>query len=682
MPHRTAHKEFLPFRQIHLDFHTSEHIPGIAATFDADAFADTLAKAHVNSVTCFARCHHGWLYYDSQAFPERIHPHLQNKNLLKEQIEACHARGIRVPIYITVQWDYYTSERHPEWLQQEPDGCIAGTEPYEAGFYKRLMINSPYLDFLKAQTREVLETLPTDGIFFDIVKPLDDSSRWTKEAMLCAGLDPTDAAARAQYGVKVINDFKREMTGFVKALSPDTAVFYNGGHISPRDRAVKDFYDHFEVESLASTDYWGYLHFPLAVRYARTLGLDYLALTGKFHTGWGDFHSYKNRAALEYECYRMLAFGSKVMTGDQLHPSGTLDGPTYDLIGSVYAEVEKKEPWCGGVTALTDIAVLSPEAFEPALELAIPKSLEGASQMLDELGQQFDIVDPEQDLSAYKVVILPDEVPVDTDLARKLSNFVAGGGGLIASFASGMNAARDTFTLGSLGVSLTEDDAPEARGVVYNRNDYCEYLRPGTLLGDGLVDTDYVMYIKGMPVKVEDSAQVLAEGHASYFDRTYRHFCSHAQTPSSGDNSTPAVVQNGDVIYFAHPIFTQYRENAPHWCKALVKSALKRLLPEPVVEHHSFSTLRVTVNDQAKEGRYILHLLHYIPERRGVAFDTLEDVIPVYNVDLKLNVPKKVKSVTLVPEGNPLEFEQRERLSFKVPKLTGHQMVELQYELA
>ena len=35
----------LPYRQIHLDFHTSEQIEGIGADFDPQEFADTLAKA-------------------------------------------------------------------------------------------------------------------------------------------------------------------------------------------------------------------------------------------------------------------------------------------------------------------------------------------------------------------------------------------------------------------------------------------------------------------------------------------------------------------------------------------------------------------------------------------------------------------------------------------------------------
>lgn len=493
-----THKDFLPLRQIHLDFHTSEHIRGVAAKFDAEAFADTLVKAHVNSVTCFARCHHGWLYYDSKAFPERVHPHLENKNLLKEQIEACHVRGIRVPIYITVQWDYYTATRHPEWLHLEDDGRIAGTSPFEAGFYKNLLVNSPYLEFLKAQTKEVLEMFPVDGIFFDIVKPLNDCSRWSKEQMLGRGLDPSDPEARKAFGLDIINEFKTDMSAFVKALSPETANFYNGGHIGPRHRPVKDAFDHFELESLPS-GHWGYLHFPVTMRYARTLDVDCVAHTGKFHTAWGDFHSYKNQAALEFECFRMLALGSKCEIGDQMNPDGTLDGPAYDLIDKVYTEVEKKEPWCKGVKAVTDIGVFTPETLDPLERDAS----EGVTRMLEESANQFDVLDAQSDFSSYKVIVLPDDIWVAPSLAEKLEAFAAGGGALIASFASGMSEARDAFTLPLLGVRLSEGDASEMRGVIFPQADYCEYLKPTELLGNGIVDTEYVMYTKGVPVEAE-----------------------------------------------------------------------------------------------------------------------------------------------------------------------------------
>jgi hypothetical protein len=42
----------LRFRQIHLDFHTSEHIPGIGSDFDPEEFAATLERARVDSITC------------------------------------------------------------------------------------------------------------------------------------------------------------------------------------------------------------------------------------------------------------------------------------------------------------------------------------------------------------------------------------------------------------------------------------------------------------------------------------------------------------------------------------------------------------------------------------------------------------------------------------------------------
>ena len=56
-----------------LDFHTSEQIMGIGGTL-IQIFAKTLKEAGVNSITCFARCHHGMIYYDTK-FPAK-HPGL------------------------------------------------------------------------------------------------------------------------------------------------------------------------------------------------------------------------------------------------------------------------------------------------------------------------------------------------------------------------------------------------------------------------------------------------------------------------------------------------------------------------------------------------------------------------------------------------------------------------------
>jgi hypothetical protein len=286
----------LRFRQIHLDFHTSESIEFIGLDFDPDEFAQTLLKANVNSITLFARCHHGWRYFDSKAYPERRHPHLQ-KELLRQQIEACHRREIRAPIHLTVQWDHYTATHHPEWVARDAEDRVIGTPPFKAGFYQTLCVNTPYREFIKKHTAEILDTFPIDGLFFDIVQPIACACRFCREEMLATGLEPSNENARKRFGLQTINEFKREMTRFVRSHNLDCTIFYNAGHVGTRHRPVKEAYSHFELESLPSGE-WGYLHFPVTVRYARNLGLDCLGHTGKFHASWGDFHSFKNLPAL------------------------------------------------------------------------------------------------------------------------------------------------------------------------------------------------------------------------------------------------------------------------------------------------------------------------------------------------------------------------------------------------
>ena len=64
--------EKLAFRQIHLDFHTSPLIEGVGEDFDSEEFVKTLKEAYVNSITIFAKCHHGMSYYPTKV--GKVHP--------------------------------------------------------------------------------------------------------------------------------------------------------------------------------------------------------------------------------------------------------------------------------------------------------------------------------------------------------------------------------------------------------------------------------------------------------------------------------------------------------------------------------------------------------------------------------------------------------------------------------
>jgi hypothetical protein len=391
-----------------------------------------------------------------------------------------------------------------------------------------------------------------------------------------------------------------------------------------------------------------------------------MGMTGKFLTSWGDFHSFKNPEALQFECFQMLAHGAKCSVGDQLLPHGEICQTTYNLIGSVYSEVEKKEQWCVDAVPQVDIALMSTEEFTGE---RIPIPVAGAVRLLQEAGQQFDIVDTRSDLAPYKVVILPDEVPVSGEFAARLQAFSAAGGSVIASFKSGLNPAGDAFALNLWGVSL-KGDAP-----------FCpDFLLPGETLSRNLPQTEHVMYLKGMEVTAQPGAEVLAETIVPYFNRTWEHFCSHRHTPSAGSVGYPGIVKSGQNVYFMHPVFSQYAKNAPRWVKQLVVNALDAVLPEPILRVDAPSTMLATVTAQPAQNRCVVHLLHYIPERRGQDFDVIEDVIPIYEVGVSVRVAKPVTGVETAPGGQTIPFAQADgRVVFVLPKLDGHEMVVLTY---
>lgn len=662
----------LRYRQVHLDFHTSGQIPDIGIDFDPEEFASTLKKANVNSVTCFGRCHHGYIYHETDLFPERVHPLTKRPDLLKEQIEACHKQNIRVPIYVTVQWDEFTAREHPEWLMRDAEGRPFGNTTFQPGFYQRLCVYTPYRDFLKEYLSELFEKVPVDGLFLDIVGVVPNANEACLKGMRERGLDASNISVRRAFYEEVMNEFKEDLTSHIRRHDKDCTIFYNGGHIGPGIRGSASTYSHLELESLPSGG-WGYLHFPLTSRFARTLDMDILGMTGKFHTSWGDFHSLKNKAALEFECFSMLALNAKCSIGDQLHPRGKLDAATYDLIGDVFGEVARKEAWCADARAVTDIAVFSAEEYidpDSPDYSRIPQQMMGAIRMLQEGQHQFDVIDSKSNLNKYRLLILPDSIPVDKELNTKIEAYLRSGGALIASHRSGLSPEGDKFASSLFGIEF-KGEAPYSPDFL---------ALDGTGIGKGLPETELVMYMRGTEVAM-NGAEPLVYANIPYFNRTWEHFSSHRHTPSEGKSGYPAVTKSGKVIYFMHPLFSQYANSAPRWCREVLLNAVNLLLPDPLLRMENTPTsLITTVNEQPDQNRYIIHMMHYVPERRGSSFDVVEDVIPLFNLNASLKVPGRIRSVTAVPGGKNLAFQEIDgRVNFTLPELYGHQMIEVAF---
>ena len=85
------------------------------------------------------------------------------------------------------------------------------------------------------------------------------------------------------------------------------------------------------------------------------------------------------------------------------------------------------------------------------------------------------------------------------------------------------------------------------------------------------------MYGQGQQLAAGDG-QVLAWRQNSYFNRDWRHFCSHQHTPSALEDSSPGVVLGKDGAYIAWNIFEDYATKGSLICKEVVKAVLDTLL--------------------------------------------------------------------------------------------------------
>ncbi len=657
----------MAFRQVHLDFHTSEAIEGIGSKFSKEQFQEMLKVGHVNSITIFSKCHHGWAYHPSKA--NEMHPGLKF-DLLGEMIEATHEIGVKAPVYISAGLDEKMARRHPEWLVRAKNESTNWASDFMSPGYHMFCFNSPYLDYLLAQIEEVVEMYDADGIFLDIVGVRSCYCQNCIESIRREGKDPRDVDAMQKLWEDTYANYTRRVRESIDKHKPGLNVFHNGGHIKRGRRDLAYMNTHIELESLP-TGGWGYDHFPLSARYAQNLGLDFLGMTGKFHTTWGEFGGYKHPNALRYEAALSIANAARCSIGDQLHPAGLMDAATYSLIGEAYKEVEQKEAWCRNTTNVADIALLSLESVgivgAGEGHGNTGKTDAGAVRILLEGKYLFDVIDTEEDFNKYKVIILPDRVRISDELKLLLNSYVNNGGKILATGESGMNISGNAFAI-DLGVTWMSNNPYKP-----------DYFRPNFEL-KSLNNASYVFYSDGQKVELTGGTE-LGKRENPYFNRDIFTFCSHQHTPSSGEYGGPGMVQNENGIYIAWNVFEDYATKGSLILKETIIYALDKLLGENKTLITDLpSSGVVTLMEQKNEKRFVNHLLFASPVKRGESIEVIEDILPIYDVNVSVTLPCEAKNIYLAPQMEKIDFiKEGNAVKYKIPKLECHQMVVIEY---
>ena len=240
-----------PWRQVHLDFHTGEAVPGVGRDFDAERFADTLAGANVNAINLFAKCHHAWSYYPTEVgrrtrtwcrastcSASRSRPATSAASAARSTTPSA---GAATTCRTTPTGPSLNKDRQPHWNRPnaaEQLAKIGPDGPMPEGTWTFLCPSGDYRDLMLRQTKELLDRYPIDGLWYDIC---NIETCWCPRCvagMKQHGLDVDNDDHAADYCVDKWTSFMQACNDLLDEKNPQGTIFFNG--LGPRHHAAAD----------------------------------------------------------------------------------------------------------------------------------------------------------------------------------------------------------------------------------------------------------------------------------------------------------------------------------------------------------------------------------------------------------------------------------------------------------
>ncbi|MEC8248058.1 MAG: hypothetical protein VX070_01415 [Bacteroidota bacterium] len=656
-------------RQVHLDFHTSEHLKNIGEKFDKASWQKALVDAHVSSINIFAKGHHGYSYYPTKIGTQ--HPNL-DFDLLKSQLEASHEVGIKTPFYFAIGWSVLDAVTHPEWVIKNKNGkskkgdliqSLNNEDPYPNFTWELLMPEGGYLEMILKQTEELCKNYELDGFWYDIIpNNAINYNAYSRAGFKKAGIDVDNDLEVEMHHVEKLKFFMASCNAIIKKYHPDASIFYNWStHMNNSNTFKYKLYEYntsYDLEDLPTT--WeGYNEFPLRAKYFSNMGKPVTGMSGKFHTAWGEFGGFKYPNALKYEAASMIAFGANVNFGDQLHPSGIIDSETYKNIGSAFSYVKSIEAFGPG----------GKQVAKTGLWMTFDNHTEQAtSLLLLDTQTNYVVVNNLKDWSDLELIIIPSKPNLSAKNVETLNQFVADGGKLLVLGEGALKKDKSGFAL-------------DVGGTYLGKASYdVDYTVVSEALSKNVVRSPFLNYIPAIKIKPDSTVNLLASIREPYFSRTKAHYTSHQNTPYNLQPAIhPAIYRDGNIMVVAHPLDKMYLKYGAQIHRELFKNTLDALLTTPMVRANLPSSGRLNLLHFPEKNRYVAHLLYAVPIQRGVA-QVIDDLVPIYDTTVEIKLKENIKKAYLMPGNIELNTtKSNDKMSVLIPKFTCHTALVLEY---
>ena len=636
------------------DNHTMPACPDVGENFDAEAFTDRIKRCGVDYLTFHARCNEGMAYYNTKIGIK--HPSLKY-DLFGKLADACRRKGIALTAYINAGISSAEGLQHREWTTLYFDGREY-REPRFTPYVRTMCYNTPYRDHLIAMIKEIANNYPVSGFFIDCLSGYPCVCPICVKEMKTKGIDWNDREEVVKFSEFSMMRLSQDISNAVRAINPNYLLYFNG----PGFEEQSEIGTHMECECLPAGS-WGYEYLPVLSHYMRTLGnKPILNMNARFYD-WGDFGSLRPEAAIKSELLYGLANGMRPDVGGHFHPRGDLENAVLDRIEKIYKELQTLDPWFDNAKNITEIAIVYPRSIG---NIRGDPQLKSTVRMLSELKQQFDVVTTFSDWSKYKVLVIPDDITFNEEVARRIKAHIAAGKAVISSGSSGLDTEMKQFVL------------EKEWGLKYmGENDFDPaYFIAGKNFNRGLPDMPLSLYASGVDIEPLSGTSVEASLIKPYYNKNWDGEYAVYYTPPDKITDKPALTINGKVAHFSHRIFTGYGQQASVELRTVFYNVLNDFLPDPLFKSENLpSFARAFVTEQA--GRKMVHLLSYVPEMRGSRTQMIEEPIELNNVKISLRIDRKPpERVYLAPDKKSLPFKIVDGyINVTVPVSKGYSLV-------
>jgi hypothetical protein len=683
-----------------IDFHN----PGnekIGEEFDARKMIATLVESGIDTVTLFSKDNYGHSYYDTKIGFK--HPGL-DFDFFGELVKEAKKNGLHVMVYHALNYEYIAGLKNNDWIVTAKDGSkfvhYPNSEVREYGSAKPsdevplagdfmfmdikrmrnlgfhfLCVNSPYIqELFWPQLKEIATNYDIDGFFLDMLFYPDDSCycNYCRKEMALRGIDIEDKKAVHKFKEASMFRVARETTTFIRSLNPKIIVGYDNTTYLGCYRE-KEYNDYWVVESQAWN--FGFAHAPMHARYLRNTERPFEFMATRFHHMWGDFGGYKHINELKFEAASTIANGGVFQIGHQMPNNCEMEEDVYKNVKACSDFVKERGEYCVEATPLSSIAVY---AKEPLPYSAIDKiefftndrlrNFQGATKLLIEAHQQFDLVDDLMDISKYRVLIIPEVKDLSALFIEKVRKFVKDGGVLISSYLTSLN--EDNFTLADvLGVDYI---GTSPYSVSYARIT-SEAIKEN-------IPKDFACYDTVVDVRPGENTDVLGFFVNPLFEKSVSRFHSHAQAPVGLATKYPVATVHkygkGKAVYMGIPVFSLFFKEDYYVYRTFVENILHMVYTNNLVkEVKAPRSLEINLMEQKDKNRIILHLINCQFKRQSLHIPRIEDVYPVRDLEVKLEMMKPVKSVNTVPDGEVSWKLKDGILELRISEVNIHNMV-------